>query len=82
MEQSEQVVLEGSGGRFPTISADFAAEGIAGDSIGLWYLDISDSDLQANCTAALTLYINSANPSVPGCAYHRSTRVTLSLSSS
>ena len=62
--KSEQVALEGSGGRFPTISADFAAEGIVGDSIGLWYLDISDSDLQVNCTAALTLYINRANPSV------------------
>jgi hypothetical protein len=61
---SEQLVLEGSGGRFPTISADFAAEGIAGDGIGLWYLDISDSDLQANCTSAVTLYINSANPSI------------------
>ena len=60
--KSEQVVLEGSGGRFPTISADFAAEGIVGDSMGLWYLDISDSDLQANCTTALTLYINSVNP--------------------
>jgi hypothetical protein len=62
--KSEQVVLEGSGGRFPTISADFAADGIVGDSMGLWYLEISDSDLQANCTSALTLYINSANQSI------------------
>ena len=62
--KSEQLVLEGSGGRFPTISTDFAAEGIVGDSMGLWYLEISDSDLQANCTTALTLYINSANPSI------------------
>jgi hypothetical protein len=62
--KSEQVVLEGSGGRFPTITADFAAEGIAGDGIGWWYLDVSGSDLQANCTSAITLYINSANPSI------------------
>jgi hypothetical protein len=61
---SEQVVLEGSGGRFPTISADFAAEGIAGNGMGLWYLDISDTDLQANCTTALALYVNSSNPSI------------------
>jgi hypothetical protein len=62
--ESEQLVLEGSGGRFPTVSIDFAAEGIAGDSMGLWYLDIADSDLQANCTAAVRLCINSANPSM------------------
>ena len=62
--KSEQVVLEGSGGRFPTITADFAAEGIAGDGMGLWYLDVSGSDLQANCTSAVTLYINSSNPSI------------------
>jgi hypothetical protein len=61
---SEQVVLEGSGGRFPTISTDFVAEGIAGSSIGMWYLDISDTDLQANCTTALALYVNSSNPSI------------------
>lgn len=61
---SEQLVLEGSGGRFPTISADFAAEGIAGDSMGLWYLDVADSDLQANCTSAVRLCINSANSSM------------------
>jgi hypothetical protein len=60
----EQVVLEGSGGRFPTISADFAAEGIAGDGLGMWYLDISDTDLQANCTTVLALYVNSSNPSI------------------
>lgn len=62
--KSEQVILEGSGGRFPTIIADFAAEGISGDEIGLWYLDISGSDLQANYTSAITLYINSVNPSI------------------
>ena len=62
--ESEQLVLEGSGGRFPTVSIDFAAEGIVGDSMGLWYLDIADSDLQANCTAAVRLCINSANPSM------------------
>jgi hypothetical protein len=62
--KSEQLALEGSGGRFPTISTDFAAEGIVGEIMGLWYLHISDSDLQANCTSAVTLYINSANPSI------------------
>jgi hypothetical protein len=61
---SEQVALEGSGGRFPTISADFAADGIAGNHMGMWYLDISDTDLQANCTTALALYVNSSNPSM------------------
>lgn len=61
---SEQVALEGSGGRFPTISADFAAAGIVGDSLGMWYLDISDTDLQANCTTALALYVNSSNPNM------------------
>jgi len=62
--KSEQLVLEGSGGRFPTITADFSSEGIAGDGIGLWYLDISDSDLQASCTSAVALYINSINPAI------------------
>jgi hypothetical protein len=62
--ESKQLVLEGSGGRFPTISTDFAAEGIIGDSMGLWYLEIADSDLQANCTSAVRLCINSANPSM------------------
>jgi hypothetical protein len=61
---SEQVILEGAGGRFPTIGTDFAAEGIVGNSTGMWYLDISDTDLQANCTTALTLYVNSSNPSL------------------
>ncbi len=61
---SEQLVLDGSGGRFPTIGIDFSAEGIAGDSIGLWYLHVLDSDLQANCTSAVTLYMNSVNPSI------------------
>jgi hypothetical protein len=61
---SEQVVLEGAGGRFPTISADFAAEGIAGNNMGMWYLHISDADLQANCTTALAFYVNSTNPSI------------------
>jgi hypothetical protein len=61
---SDQIVLEGSGGRFPTISTDFAAEGIAGNHGGMWYLDISDTDLQANCTTALALYVNTLNPSV------------------
>jgi hypothetical protein len=61
---SEQVVLEGAGGRFPTISTDFGAEGIVGSSNGMWYLDVSDMDLQANCTTALTLYVNNSNPSL------------------
>jgi hypothetical protein len=61
---SEQIVLEGSGGRFPTISADFVEAGIAGESFGMWYLDISDADLQANSTTALALYVNSANISM------------------
>lgn len=61
---SEQVILEGAGGRFPTISTDFAAEAIVGNSAGMWYLDISDTDLQANCTTALALYVNSSNPSI------------------
>jgi hypothetical protein len=61
---SEQVVLEGTGGRFPTISTDFAAEGIAGNGAGMWYLQISDTDLLANCTAALVLYVNNSNPNM------------------
>jgi hypothetical protein len=61
---SEQVVLEGSGGRFPTISVDFAAEGKPGDSNGMWFLEISDWNLQANCTSALVLYVNNSNPSI------------------
>lgn len=61
---SVQIVLEGSGGRFPTISADFVEAGIAGEGFGMWYLDISDADLQADSTTALALYVNSANPSM------------------
>lgn len=61
---SQQVVLEGSGGRFPTINTDFAAEGIAGGVMGMWFLEIFDNDLQANCTNALALYVNSSNPSI------------------
>lgn len=61
---SDQVVLEGSGGRFPTISTDFVEAGIAGESLGMWYVDISDADLQANSTTALALYVNSANLSM------------------
>jgi hypothetical protein len=46
------------------ISADFAAEGLVGETAGMWYLDLSEDDLQANCTTVLALYINSAHPDI------------------
>ena len=46
---SEQVVFGGAGGRFPTIGTDFAAEGdVATAPFHSWYLDHSDTDLQAD----------------------------------
>jgi hypothetical protein len=61
---SESFALEGAGGRFPTSITNFTTEGFPGGTAGLWYLEIIDTDLQASCTAALMLYLNSSHPSV------------------
>jgi hypothetical protein len=65
-QQTHQVILEGSGGRFPTTTADFSSAGLPGGDAGMWYLEIADSDLGASPTQALRLYLNSANPAIRG----------------
>jgi hypothetical protein len=55
---TDRVVLEGSGGRFPTTVSDFAASGLPGGETGLWYLQVTDSDLQASATRSMRLHLN------------------------
>ena len=62
--QSHRIILEGSGGRFPTTSTDFVSAGLPGGQAGMWYLEIADSDLGASATQALRLYLNSTNTTV------------------
>lgn len=60
-QHTHRIILEGAGGRFPTTAADFSSEGLPGGGAGLWYLEISSSDLGASVTQALRLYLNTAN---------------------
>lgn len=62
--ESNRIILEGSGGRFPTTAIDFASTGLPGGEAGMWYLEIADSDLGASATQALRLYLNSTNIAV------------------
>lgn len=62
--ESHRIILEGSGGRFPTTATDFASAGLPGGDAGMWYLEIADSDLGASVTQALRLHLNSANSTV------------------
>jgi hypothetical protein len=61
---SDQVVLEGSGGRFPTTVSDFTAAGLPGGENAPWYLEIAESDLEASATSCLRLHLNSSNDDV------------------
>jgi hypothetical protein len=62
--ESHTIILEGSGGRFPTAATDFVSAGLPGGAAGLWYLEIADSELGASATQALRLYLNSTNSAV------------------
>lgn len=62
--QTHRIILEGSGGRFPTTVTDFVSAGLPGGEAGMWYLEIADSDLEASATQALRLYLNSTNTAV------------------
>ena len=62
--ESHTVILEGSGGRFPTTATDFVSAGLPGGEAGMWYLEIADSDLGTSATQALRLYLNGTNSAV------------------
>jgi hypothetical protein len=62
--EEQKIILEGAGGRFPVVATDFSSQGLPADQAGLWYLEISDSDLFASATQALRLYLNTASPSI------------------
>lgn len=63
-QDTHRIILEGSGGRFPTTATDFSSAGLPGGDAGLWYLEISSSDLGASVTQALRLYLNSTNAAI------------------
>lgn len=65
-QEAFRITLEGSGGRFPTMATDFSSAGLPGGDTGMWYLEISDSNLGASVTQALRLYLNSTNPIIRG----------------
>jgi hypothetical protein len=62
--EEQKVVLEGSGGRFPTVATDFTDSVLPGGRDGIWYLRIIDKDLGASATQALRLYLNTANKDI------------------
>lgn len=62
--ESQRIILEGSGGRFPTTATDFSSAGLPGGEAAMWYLEIADSDLGASATQALRLYLNSTNTAI------------------
>lgn len=61
---SDRIILEGSGGRFPTAVSDFDEAGLPGGGSGLWYVEITDSDLAASATRCLRLHLNSGHPDI------------------
>jgi hypothetical protein len=61
---SHRIILEGSGGRFPTTATDFVSAGLPGGQAGMWYLELADSNLGASATQALRLFLNSNNAAV------------------
>jgi hypothetical protein len=63
-QETHRIILEGSGGRFPTTATDFSSAGLPGGDAGMWYLEISSSDLEASVTQALRLYLNSTNAAI------------------
>jgi len=63
-QHTHRIILEGSGGRFPTTATDFSSAGLPGGDAGMWYLEVSSSDLEASITQALRLYLNSTNAAI------------------
>lgn len=59
----QRIALEGSGGRFPTVATEFSPTA-PGGQYGVWYLEVTDRDLEASATEALRLYINTAAESI------------------
>jgi hypothetical protein len=60
-QQDQKIILEGVGGRFPTLATDFSTVGLPAGDAGLWYLEITDSDLGTSASQALRLYLNKAH---------------------
>jgi hypothetical protein len=77
--QSHRIILEGSGGRFPTAAVDFVTAGLPGGESGMWYLEIADSDLGASATQALRLYLNTSNAAVRAVLDHPRAETSLPI---
>jgi hypothetical protein len=77
--QAHRIILEGSGGRFPTAAVDFVTAGLPGGVSGMWYLEIADSDLGASATQALRLYLNSSNTAVRAVLDHPAADTSLPI---